>query len=124
MATNPPIRFGILISRDLFFGSKVTGTAGQLGLRVELVDTVERATARAADEGCGLILFDLESPQASIRDLMRALDAKSRPPVVAFGAHVHTQWLDEARDAGCDDVMPRSKFTATLPDLLRRYLTG
>ena len=123
MPTAEPTKFGILISRDLFFGSKVTGTASQLGLRVELVGTIERAVERAAADGCALILVDLEMQQLSVHDLVDALDSAARPPVVAFGAHVHAALLDEARSAGCDDVMPRSKFSATLPDLLRRYLS-
>ena len=123
MANPKPSKFGILISRDLFFGSKVTGTAGQLGLRVELVDSIQRALERSAESGCVLIVVDLETPQLAVGELMQGLKAETRPQVVAFGAHVHTTLLDEARAAGCDEVMPRSKFSATLPDLLRRYLS-
>ena len=45
-------------------------------------------------------------------------------PFVAFGSHVDADALDAARDAGCDPVLPRSKFTAELPDLIRRYFEG
>jgi len=43
-------------------------------------------------------------------------------PTVAYGSHVDKARLDAARAAGCDEVLPRSKFSAELPDLLRRYL--
>ena len=42
-------------------------------------------------------------------------------PFVAFGSHVDVQALDDAARAGCDPVMPRSKFTIELPALIRRY---
>jgi hypothetical protein len=41
---------------------------------------------------------------------------------VAFGSHVDKARLDQARAAGCDEVLPRSKFSGELPELLRRYL--
>ncbi|MGZ3385055.1 MAG: hypothetical protein ACXWNF_09120, partial [Isosphaeraceae bacterium] len=40
---------------------------------------------------------------------------------VAFGSHVDTEALAAARAAGCDPVMPRSKFSADLPELIRRF---
>jgi len=45
-------------------------------------------------------------------------------PVIAFGSHVDKARLDEARAAGCDEVMPRSRFSSELPALLRRYSAG
>ena len=42
---------------------------------------------------------------------------------MAYGSHVDKARLDQARAAGCDEVLPRSKFSTELPDLLRRYLT-
>jgi hypothetical protein len=38
---------------------------------------------------------------------------------IAFGSHVDTAALAGAKAAGCDVVLPRSKFTAELPALLR-----
>ncbi len=38
---------------------------------------------------------------------------------VAFGSHVDREALDAAASAGCDRVMPRSKFSSELPELMR-----
>jgi hypothetical protein len=35
---------------------------------------------------------------------------------------VQTERLEEARAAGCDEVFPRSKFSASLVSILTRYL--
>ena len=39
--------------------------------------------------------------------------------VIAFLSHVQTDLAERARAAGCSDVMPRSKFTQNLAEILR-----
>jgi hypothetical protein len=53
--------------------------------------------------------------------LMTLRQAAPGVPFVAFGSHVDVQALEDARLAGCDPVMPRSRFTNELPELIRRY---
>ncbi len=47
--------------------------------------------------------------------------APTGTPFLAFGSHVDTQALADASAAGCDPVMPRSRFSNELPALIRRY---
>ena len=56
---------------------------------------------------------------AALRRLPEA--GRAGDPFVAFGSHVDTEALAAAGAAGCDPVLPRSKFSAELPDLIRRY---
>ena len=46
------------------------------------------------------------------------------PRVVAYGSHVETETLRKAREAGCDPVLPRSKFVEELPAKLREWIGG
>ncbi len=62
---------------------------------------------------------DLVSPAAL---LSYQKEAGPGVPFIAFGSHVDTLALEAARAAGCDPVLPRSKFTAELPELIRKYL--
>jgi CheY-like chemotaxis protein len=112
----------LLISRDLFFSSKVTGTAAELGFRVAVEGNVAEAASKAAHSTFRCILLDLAMPGLKVADVVGALPQANRPTVIAFGSHVDTARLDEARQAGCDEVMPRSKFSATLPEILTRTL--
>ena len=115
----------LLISQDLFFVSKVTGTARELGLTVESEGNRREALSKAAGGQYGCLILDLAMPGVVVADVIAAtksLPDKDRPKVIAFGSHVLTARLEEARQAGCDDVMPRSKFSATLPELLKRSL--
>ena len=112
-------KIGLLISPDLFFTSKVTGTAQALGVRVEAADDLAAAAARLASGDIACVLYDLSAPRASTPDLLAALPTPI--PVIAFGSHVNVDVLDAARAAGAE-VMPRSQFASTLPDILKKHL--
>lgn len=111
---------GLLLTRDLMFTSKITSTAASLGLRIDTVSTVEQLQLRAAEAPPRVVFLDLNCPDFDPMLVVAALPRESRPRVIAFGSHVDEARLNEARAAGCDDVLPRSKFSATLPELLRQ----
>jgi FixJ family two-component response regulator len=117
----PATRIGLLISPDLFFTSKVTGTAQALGLNVEAFDDLSMATARLSSGEVTCVLFDLSAPRASVTELFAALP--TAVPVIAFGSHVNVELLSSAKSAGAV-VMPRSQFAANLPDILKSYLAA
>ena len=122
MNSTESTKMGVVVTQDLFFGSKITGTADQLGLNVKLAGTVDGGIEQASQETVRLLLLDLAMPGLNVADVIASLPEEHRPTVVAFGAHVNTVRLDEAREAGCDEVLPRSRFTATLPEILTRSL--
>lgn len=111
---------GLLLTRDLMFTSKITGTAASLGLVVETVGDVEHLARRAAEASATVVFLDLNDPNLIPAAAVAALPTRTRPWVIAFGSHVDEARLAEARAAGCDEVMPRSRFSATLPELLQR----
>ena len=123
-ATPPPGGpSAVLLSRDLIFNSKITGTARELGHRVLVAGTPPLASEMLAQWRPKVVFVDLSAgdlaePSAIVA--YRAIAPEAR--FIAFGSHVDAARLDAARDAGCDPVLPRSKFTATLPELVERYL--
>ena len=114
---------GLLLSRDLIFTSKVTGTAGALGHRVVVAGNVALASAILAKWSPVVVFIDLAAGDlvspSSIREYREI--ARAGTPFLAFGSHVDTQALADAAASGCDPVMPRSRFTNELPALIRRY---
>ena len=109
---------------DLFFLAKLEETARQVG--------VELATVRAADfrlesvrqQQPALAIFDLNATSGNAVELVRQLKADgelAQIPVLAFLSHVQVDLQRAAQQAGCDQVLPRSQFTATLPALLQRF---
>jgi len=112
----------LLVSADLFFVSKITGTAAELGIDVTVVKSVAELAPKLVATPCRCVLVDLSTAGLRVSDMMQSLPSANRPVVIAFGSHVDVARLQEARDAGCDEVMPRSKLSAQLPEILTRFM--
>ena len=116
---------GLVLTRDLLFSTKITGTARALGFEMDVVANVEGLARRMSETAYRCLLLDLSVADVSIAEVMQAVgeNKPDRPAIVAFGSHVDTARLAEAESAGCNEVMPRSRFAGTLPDLLGRLLS-
>jgi CheY-like chemotaxis protein len=115
---------GLLLCDDLIFSSRVTGTARDLGLSVKAAPSAERLRALASAEQPAGVIVDLSIPGLVIEELIGWLrqNVSPMPRVVAYGSHVDTATLRRAREAGCDPVLPRSKFVEDLPVKLVDWL--
>jgi CheY-like chemotaxis protein len=115
---------GLLLSRDLIFTSKVTGTARALGFRVMTAGNLELASSMIEQWRPRAVFVDLASGDLTAPPALIAFRRLATPgtPFVAFGSHVDMSALDAARASGCDPVLPRSRFSAELPELIRRFL--
>jgi len=112
---------------DLFFQAKIQETARKLGVKVEFAKGDKDAVARLTDapeaERPTLVVFDLNNVNAKPMTLIPKLKAKLKKAtsIVGFLNHLQGDLKMKAIEAGCDTVMPRSAFSQTLPNLLRRY---
>lgn len=112
----------IAVVDDLFFASKIRGTADQLGITVRFARTVDALSEAARRERPALIICDLHSQKIDPIELAKQLKADEQLrsiPLLGFFSHVQTELQHQAEQAGFDRVMPRSAFTRTLPDILR-----
>ena len=116
----------IALIDDLFFLAKVHETAKHTGVTLETAATGEQLLKAAAGSPAALILVDLNARQGAldaVEHLCSANGAANGPGnprrVIAFLSHVQTDLAERARSAGCQDVMPRSKFTQNLAEILR-----
>jgi CheY-like chemotaxis protein len=114
---------GYLLSDDLIFTSRITGTARDLGHEVRTARNAAGLANLIAQQMPQCVLLDLHNPGLSISDLLSQLPMP-RPFVVGYGSHVDTATLKAARDAGCDLVLPRSKFVEEIPQALPQWLAG
>ena len=117
---------GLLISRDLIFISKVTGTARALGTQVLTAGNAALALTMIEQWAPKAVFLDLAAgePAGMAAILAYRQAAPAGCTFLAFGSHVDTAALAAAKDAGCDPVMPRSRFSNELPALIQRYLGG
>ena len=75
--------------------------------------TFVRTPAELAGTEADLVVVDLSRPGA-----LDALAGLAGVRTIGFGSHVDEALLAAARAAGCQEVLPRSRFFARLPDLL------
>ena len=114
---------------DLFFQAKIQETSKKLGIKVEFVkgaadkETVSRITDAPQSERARLLVFDLNNANAKPMTLIPKFKTKLKKAIsiVGFLNHLQGDLKLKATEAGCDTVMPRSAFSQTLPNLLRRY---
>jgi CheY-like chemotaxis protein len=111
----------IAVVDDLFFASKIRGTAEQVGTKVVFARSIEALVEAARNELPSLVLVDLHSQKVDPIELARRLrsDDQLRPiPLVGFFSHVQVELQNAATAAGFDRVMPRSAFTKNLVEIL------
>lgn len=112
----------LALVEDLFFAAKIVETAKLTGAEVETVSHGDALLQRCIEERPSLVIVDLNAPGAKRGESIRRLKANSALagiPVVGFLSHVEVDLAEAARKAGCDRILPRSKFTAELPQILR-----
>ena len=113
----------IAIVDDLFFASKIRGTAEQLGVSVSFLRNSESLNQAVLRDRPSLIICDLHSQRIDPMELARKLKADEQLrsiPLLGFFSHVQTELQRQAQDAGFDRVMPRSAFSRNLADILSR----
>jgi hypothetical protein len=112
---------------DLFFLAKIQETARKLGVKVEFVkgdkEVIKRITDLAEADRPRLLVFDLNNANAKPMTLIPKFKTKFKKAtsIIGFLSHLQGDLKLKATEAGCDTVMPRSAFSQSLPNLLRRY---
>jgi len=123
----------IALVDDLFFRARIAETARLTGVEFEPVATgkelLEKLRSASGDAlpqagRPALILFDLNARGGALDALRELQSAGNQIPIVAFLSHVQTELAEQARAAGCAEVMPRSKFTQNLAAILERAKAG
>ncbi len=120
----------IVLIDDLFFQAKLFETAKLTGIALETAATGEQLLKAAAANPEALVIVDLNARQGALDAVEQLCKGKSDPAgrpngpgnprrVIAFISHVQTDLAERARGAGCQEVMPRSKFTQDLAAILR-----
>src|SRR5262249_21389485 len=114
---------GIVLGRDLMFTAKVRGTAAALGLRMVVAGDVGMARMKMQQCRPRGVIIDLTARDLATPAALAAYRQITGGATwfIAAGPHVDTDTLAAAQAAGCQVVLPRSKFSADLPTLLQRY---
>ncbi|CAG0977174.1 hypothetical protein PHYC_01566 [Phycisphaerales bacterium] len=113
----------LYLAADLIWATRIKGVAEALGLPARPVRSLEMLEARLADSRVSAILLDLERPEEAL-----AMIARLRGPgageqdrsicILAWAPHVQKDLMQQARDAGADEVLPRGAFDRNLGEIM------
>lgn len=104
---------------DLMFGTRIEEGARHLGYTLESYHPAEEPGACIGRLGPRLLIVALDAPawESLVGQTQRA-----GVPILAFGSHRNVKAMQAAKEAGCTEVLARSRIAAELPNLLDKYL--
>jgi len=111
----------IAVVDELFFASKIRGTAEALGVTASFARNIDVLLETARRDRPSLIICDLHSQKVDPIELAKQLkvDNELRSiPLLGFFSHVQTELQQQAEEAGFDLTLPRSAFTRNLSAIL------
>lgn len=109
----------VAVVGDLFFKSRIQQTASALGVSITFA-TSEPALREALAAGdVGLVIVDLGVKPIDAASAIAIAKEAAGVGCVAFVSHVDEVAQRRAREAGCDEVMPKSSFTRDLASILQ-----
>jgi PleD family two-component response regulator len=115
------IRTVVAVVDDMFFVSKIRATGKALGMIVKLPRTVEAFRAITNEEPPAMIVVDLHNEKMNPFDLASEIKGDERLkniPLLGFFSHVQVELQRRAREAGYDEILPRSLFARDLANIL------
>lgn len=121
MEAQQPNRSAVVVVNDLIFGTKIGSTAGSIGIDVAKLSGLQGLVEALDRTSPALLIVDLNSANDAMAVIEAGKQHASKPFVLAYVSHVDTGLAAQAEECGADEVMPRSRFSQTLPELLARY---
>jgi DNA-binding response OmpR family regulator len=104
---------------DLSFSVQVEDAAKRLGFRVATVSTPDKAVAALKQGRASLLVMDLTAAADRVAEVVKAAKAAPYPvAVLAFGPHMDREAQQVALVAGADLVVPKSRFSREMAQLI------
>lgn len=114
----------VAVLDDLLFSSKIREAAKTLEIDLEFVKSPDGFKEKILSTRPSLIIFDLNSRAGNPLEVIKSIKSTGelkQIPVIGFLSHVQIELKKEADGAGCDLVIPRSKFSRDLREILSKY---
>ncbi|MCK5710767.1 MAG: response regulator [Deltaproteobacteria bacterium] len=116
----------VAVLDDIFFASKIKEAAKSTGVNVEILKNTNGLIESLTSAPPTLIIVDLNSKKFNALDLIEELKSSQKLKNIStlgYLPHVQEELKKEAIEAGFDIVMPRSRFSRELKQILKEYNT-
>ena len=112
----------VAVLTDLIFDSRLRSTAEAIGLGYRSVRTLERLHESLDSRPRAIVIVDMEVNGISACDaIAQSIAHSAKATVIAYYPHVQTELRQQAVDAGADMILPRSRFSAEITDILAAH---
>ena len=114
----------VAVLDDMFFSSKIKQAAKQTGTDLEIIKNSGGLIESLISAPPSLIIIDLNSKKFNSLDLIKNIKATSvleGVTMLGYMPHVEEELKKQAVLVGCDVVMPRSRFSRELVEILKKY---
>jgi CheY-like chemotaxis protein len=114
----------LAIVEDFFFEKLIADCAVREGERCLVLKDEAAVDEALAQEKPKVLLLDVGSSTVDIPSFIEKL--KQNPntrtvPLVVFGSSIRADLMQDARELGADQVLPKAAFKQQLPEIIRRY---
>jgi DNA-binding NarL/FixJ family response regulator len=113
--------YAVAVLDDMFFASKIKEAAKASGVDVEFIKSEYALHGFNPSTPPSLVIVDLANKSISPLDIIRLIktsDKFGNARVIGYLPHVAKELAVRVLDAGYDQVLPRSKFSRELADIL------
>ena len=115
-----------IVVDDMFFAAKINAAATLAGREVERLRSREQLEQDLLEQELienppSLLIVDLNSERLDPLKTIEQFKAHphlNKVPIVGFVSHVQIELIRGAQAAGCDYVLPRSRFTQLLSEIV------
>ena len=112
----------LLVTGDLMLISRLERVAEVCQLTKMVANNAQQAIDNCDGE-VAVAIVDLQAPGLVISNLVAELKQSSpHLPIVAAGPHVHALKLEQAREAGCTEVVSRGQLDREAEAIVQRLL--
>jgi DNA-binding NarL/FixJ family response regulator len=113
--------YAVAVLDDMFFASKIKEAAKASGVDVEFIKSEYALHGFNPSEPPSLVIVDLANKSIAPLDIIRLIKSSDKfgnARVIGYLPHVAKELALRVLDAGYDQVLPRSKFSRELADIL------
>ena len=111
---------------DLFFSSKIKNSIKDLDINLSIIKSSEEFQIRIKEQKPNLIIIDLASKKIKTEQIIKELkNDQELKEIFCIGylPHVEKELMEKFKELGCDLVIPRSRFSNEINELIQKQRT-
>lgn len=123
--TRPSRKTVFLVADDMFFSSKIENTAKNVGFDLVKVKKLREFPDRVREKKPDLVIIDLASRKIDTGEIFNLIKGSSECAgtfCVGYLPHVEQELARRFREMGVDLVVPRSRFSAEMAEIIGKRL--